>query len=45
MPKDGGIGASSKRREDARFLTGIGPIDEAALGNLVVTVTGARVAR
>ncbi|HKL04215.1 MAG TPA: xanthine dehydrogenase family protein molybdopterin-binding subunit, partial [Roseovarius sp.] len=24
MPKDGGIGASSKRREDARFLTGIG---------------------
>ena len=24
MPKDGGIGASTKRREDARFLTGIG---------------------
>ncbi len=24
MPKDGGIGASSKRREDARFLTGTG---------------------
>jgi len=24
MPKDGGIGASSKRREDVRFLTGTG---------------------
>src|SRR6056297_96748 len=24
MPKDGGIGASSKRREDVRFLTGAG---------------------
>jgi len=24
MPKDGGIGASSKRREDLRFLTGKG---------------------
>ncbi|WP_420012006.1 xanthine dehydrogenase family protein molybdopterin-binding subunit [Tateyamaria sp.] len=24
MPKDGGIGASSKRREDVRFLTGVG---------------------
>ncbi|SFE34628.1 xanthine dehydrogenase, molybdenum binding subunit apoprotein [Sulfitobacter brevis] len=24
MPKDGGIGASSKRREDIRFLTGVG---------------------
>ena len=24
MPKDGGIGASSKRREDIRFLTGEG---------------------
>ena len=24
MPKDGGIGASSKRREDVRFLTGRG---------------------
>ena len=24
MPKDGGIGASSKRREDIRFLTGAG---------------------
>ena len=24
MPKDGGIGASSKRREDVRFLTGNG---------------------
>ena len=24
MPKDGGIGASSKRREDVRFLTGEG---------------------
>ena len=24
MPKDSGIGASSKRREDVRFLTGQG---------------------
>ena len=24
MPKDGGIGASTKRREDIRFLTGKG---------------------
>ena len=24
MPKDSGIGASSKRREDVRFLTGAG---------------------
>ena len=24
MPKDGGIGASTKRREDVRFLTGTG---------------------
>lgn len=24
MPKDGGIGASTKRREDVRFLTGKG---------------------
>ena len=24
MPKDNGIGASSKRREDVRFLTGAG---------------------
>ncbi|WP_299731004.1 xanthine dehydrogenase family protein molybdopterin-binding subunit [uncultured Tateyamaria sp.] len=24
MPKDGGIGASTKRREDVRFLTGVG---------------------
>ena len=24
MPKDGGIGASTKRREDVRFLTGAG---------------------
>ena len=24
MPKDGGIGASTKRREDIRFLTGTG---------------------
>ena len=24
MPKDGGIGASSKRREDVMFLTGAG---------------------
>ena len=24
MPKDGGIGVSTKRREDVRFLTGQG---------------------
>ena len=24
MPKDGGIGAATKRREDVRFLTGTG---------------------
>ncbi|TMM54360.1 xanthine dehydrogenase family protein molybdopterin-binding subunit [Sulfitobacter sabulilitoris] len=28
MPKDGGIGASSKRREDVRFLTGTGNYTE-----------------
>lgn len=39
----------AKRRippgESIKLRTGIGPIEERALGNLVVTVTGARVAR
>ena len=40
MPKDSGIGASTKRREDIRFLTGLGQYTIKSSDRLKFTFNG-----